>query len=131
MKRKQKKALDDLIWGAIVLFSVWILFKTSNITLAVTTFFFLVLGMIFYNIMRAVLCRRRLKRAGIHQIDKVTGTQFEQYLELLFTQKGYKVKLTNATGGFGADLIRRSPGGKTIVVQAKRYTRGRICSSSL
>ncbi|MFD0051448.1 restriction endonuclease [Actinomycetes bacterium NPDC127524] len=79
--------------------------------------------MIFYNIMRAFLYRRRLKRAGIHQIDKMTGTQFEQYLELLFTQKGYKVSLTKSTGDFGADLILKSTGGKTIIVQAKRYSK--------
>ncbi|OIK04296.1 restriction endonuclease [Bacillus sp. MUM 13] len=123
MNKKQKKALEDLIWGAIVLLSFWIFFKTSNIMLAAGTFFFLILIIIFYRGISSFLYQKHLKRSGIHQIDKMTGTQFEQYLELLFTQKGYKVSLTKSTGDFGADLILKSTGGKTIVVQAKRYSK--------
>lgn len=62
----------------------------------------------------------RLKRSGIQDIDKMDGFQFEHYLKLLFTSYGYNVKMTKASGDYGADLIL-SNNGKTIAVQAKRY----------
>lgn len=56
----------------------------------------------------------------LHDIDKLSGIEFEEFLKSHFTKKGYSVQLTSTTGDFGADLIMKK--GKTvIVVQAKRY----------
>lgn len=65
---------------------------------------------------------RRLKRSNIDQIDKMDGIKFEKYLRVLFKSIGYSVKLTNASGDYGADLIVKDKG-KVIVIQAKRYSK--------
>jgi restriction system protein len=63
-----------------------------------------------------------LKRANMAEVDMMKGVQFEHYLQQLFIMLGYQVKLTRASGDFGADLILIKDYTK-IVVQAKRYTK--------
>ncbi|MGB9344150.1 restriction endonuclease [Trichococcus sp.] len=63
-----------------------------------------------------------LKRANMAEIDMMIGVQFEHYLQQLFLMLGYQVKLTRASGDFGADLILIKDNAK-IAVQAKRYTK--------
>ena len=67
-----------------------------------------------------ILKERKLKRSGILQVDQMKGKEFEDYLRILFLERGYHVQTTPATGDYGADLIL-SKGGRRIVVQAKRY----------
>lgn len=62
----------------------------------------------------------KLKKSGILNVDEMPGREFEEYLRVLFRERGYQVQLTPATGDFGADLIL-SVKNKKIVVQAKRY----------
>ncbi|NUH84787.1 restriction endonuclease [Bacillus firmus] len=50
------------------------------------------------------------------------GIQFEHYLSSLFKSQGYNVKVTKATGDYGADLVLTKESEK-IVVQAKRYSK--------
>lgn len=64
--------------------------------------------------------RMKLERANINQIDKMSGTEFEHYLELFFKKQGWKVKRIGGQGDYGADLILASAD-KKIVVQAKRW----------
>jgi len=66
--------------------------------------------------------RRRLARAGIAEIDRMSGPVFEQYLATLFRSLGYRVERIGGAGDFGADLIVVRDGARTIV-QAKRYAR--------
>jgi restriction system protein len=68
------------------------------------------------------LRRRRLARSGIDDIDRMGGRVFEQYLEVLFERRGYKVERTRFVGDFGGDLVVRKDGAKTVV-QAKRWTK--------
>jgi len=65
---------------------------------------------------------RRLSRSGIHEIDKMDGKTFERYLETLFTRLGYAVERTRYVGDYGADLVVKRDGTKTVV-QAKRSSR--------
>ncbi|WP_234400724.1 restriction endonuclease [Virgibacillus senegalensis] len=62
----------------------------------------------------------RLRKSGILEIDKMNGKTFEEYLHALLKTKGYQVKLTPASGDYGADLVLNNKT-KKIVVQAKRY----------
>jgi len=62
----------------------------------------------------------RLRRAGIADIDRMNGGEFEVYLEILFTRQGYRVEQLPLTGDYGADLIIEK-GGVRTAVQAKRY----------
>lgn len=53
-------------------------------------------------------------------LAKLTGIQFENFLESLFREHGYDVQITSTTGDYGADLLL-SKNGIRIAVQAKRY----------
>ncbi len=68
---------------------------------------------------------RRLKKdafytAKLKKIDKMSGEEFERYLEAQFKRLGYHVSLTERSHDYGADLVLRKRK-KVIVVQAKRY----------
>jgi restriction system protein len=64
----------------------------------------------------------RLSKAGMADLDKLNGEDFERYLEILFKKLGYQVQRTPYQGDYGADLILRR-GNEQISVQAKRYNR--------
>ena len=57
----------------------------------------------------------------IEAIDKMSGKEFEKYLQSLFIKFGYDCKLTSETGDFGVDLIISKEYRETII-QAKRYS---------
>lgn len=61
------------------------------------------------------------REVNILDIDSFAGLQFEAFLETLFTKMGYHSIKTKASGDQGADLVLEKAG-KTLVVQAKRYT---------
>lgn len=65
----------------------------------------------------------RFSKAGIHEIDKMSGEQFEDRLCILFRNLGYSVDhYSQAHRGneYGVDIIIEKDGAKTVV-QAKRY----------
>lgn len=62
----------------------------------------------------------KLERANINEIDKMSGSNFERYLELFFKKQGWQVKRTGGQGDYGADLILTSAN-KKVVVQTKRW----------
>ncbi|MDN3450077.1 restriction endonuclease [Planococcus sp. APC 3906] len=64
--------------------------------------------------------RKILLNSDIFEIDIMSGREFEHYLRYLFINAGYRVKLTPASGDFGADLILETET-QRIAVQAKRY----------
>lgn len=58
--------------------------------------------------------------ATLHSIDAMDGTQFEEFLSVLFAHLGYRVQHVGRSHDFGADLVLTSRR-QRIVVQAKRY----------
>jgi len=76
----------------------------------------LALGKIIYRLYEM----KRLARSGVNEIDKMDGKTFEKYLEVLFNKLGYKVERTRYIGDYGADLVVKKEGIKTVI-QAKRY----------
>lgn len=66
--------------------------------------------------------RHRFRRSGIGDVDRMSGQEFEQFLEHFFQQQGYQVYRTPYQGDYGADLILRSREEK-IVAQAKRHAK--------
>lgn len=66
--------------------------------------------------------QRRLRRAGLPEIDHMSGLEFEKKLQVLFRQLGYRVERTPYVGDYGADLIL-SRGDERVLVQAKRWTK--------
>lgn len=59
-------------------------------------------------------------KAGLPEIDHMTGRQFEEWLATFFKGRGYDVTLTPEQGDYGADLVLRKGSVKTVV-QAKRW----------
>ncbi|MFI3325988.1 MAG: restriction endonuclease [Clostridia bacterium] len=64
--------------------------------------------------------RKKYLNSKIHEIDKMTGLEFEELLSEFFKSQGYKVSLTKQSNDYGADLILQKNKSK-IIVQAKRY----------
>ena len=64
---------------------------------------------------------RMFHGATLNSIDAMDGTQFEEFLAVLFVHLGYRVQHVGMSHDFGADLVLTSPR-KRIVVQAKRYS---------
>lgn len=62
----------------------------------------------------------RYRKAGLHEIDAMTGRDFELRLRRLFKNLGYKVELKPGYKDHGADLILTTPRGVRIAVQAKK-----------
>lgn len=66
---------------------------------------------------------RRLARAGIFEIDGMSGVAFEQRLAVLFRRLGYRTEIVGSSGGdYGGDLIVAKDRTKTVV-QAKCWKR--------
>ncbi len=54
--------------------------------------------------------------------DHMTGAEFERYVARLMRASGYRgVTVSGGSGDMGADVIGRSPCGRRVVVQCKRY----------
>lgn len=66
--------------------------------------------------------RGRYLNMSMKKIDRLSGEAFEEYLYVQFKRLGYRVRFTEASHDYGADLILRKRG-KRIAVQAKRYDR--------
>jgi HJR/Mrr/RecB family endonuclease len=65
----------------------------------------------------------KLTKAGILDIDKMTGEEFEERLRILFTNLGYKAERTvhgSTKADYGVDLVVEINGTKSAV-QAKCY----------
>lgn len=95
------------------------LFAANTFLLALLVFGLglLILGVIAYGKHRYV---KRLRNSGIFEVDKMTGWEFEKFLEGLFLRQGYKVTHVGSSGGdFGGDLVLEKDGERTLV-QAKR-----------
>ncbi len=82
----------------------------------------LIIGCVVYYIFarKAHLLLEATKRLQIDDVDKMSGTDFEQYIGTLFENDGYKVTPTSITGDFGVDLVIEKAGVRTAV-QCKRY----------
>ncbi|MBP7967215.1 restriction endonuclease [Candidatus Woesebacteria bacterium] len=62
-----------------------------------------------------------LAKAGMPEIDRMTGDEFEQRLGILFEKFGYTVEYVGShRGDFGADLVIEKARMRTVV-QAKRH----------
>lgn len=77
------------------------------------------LGITYFSV-QGMKAAEKIRRSGIEEIDTMDGFQFEYYLVELFKQEGYSAIRTSDSGDFGADVILKKDGKKTVV-QAKRY----------
>ncbi len=68
-------------------------------------------------------------RDFIHNLDSLTGYEFEEFLRVLFDKMGFTTETTKLSGDQGADLIIKRFG-RTTAVQAKRYT-GKVSNKAI
>lgn len=68
--------------------------------------------------------RRDLKyaKSGLRAIDRMSGTEFEEFVAAQLRVAGYGVTPTASTGDYGVDLIAKK-GGVRMAVQCKRLTK--------
>lgn len=68
--------------------------------------------------------RRDLKyaRSGLRAIDRMSGTEFEEFVAAQLRVAGYSVTPTGGTGDYGVDLIARKDGVR-MAVQCKRLAK--------
>lgn len=119
-RRKNDESLEQLIGFIVVILAVLIYYKQYD-TLKTYAPIFLVLAAIFIiYIIVLVKRKKKLRSSGIHDIDQMTGKQFEEYLSELFKMMGYNSRVTQQAGDYGADLVL-SKDNRRIVIQAKRY----------
>ena len=65
--------------------------------------------------------KKKYLKSSLCKIDKMSGEEFELYLQAHFQKKGYYAKHVGQTGDYGADLILYGKRRRKTVVQAKRY----------
>ncbi|WP_254624347.1 restriction endonuclease [Cytobacillus firmus] len=120
--KKQSKKESELIFSSILVLGLIMYYFTGDlITIGITIF----VGVSIWFLLTFLKEKKKemdLKQSGIYDIDKMDGIQFEHYLSSLFKSQGYNVKVTKATGDYGADLVLTKESEK-IVVQAKRYSK--------
>ena len=97
---------------------IWSIVLANPLLIGFLAFFFI--SSLLLGLIKKTMRHNKLKKSGILNVDEMTGRQFEEYLRVLFRERGYQVQLTPATGDYGADLILSAKDQK-IVVQAKRY----------
>jgi restriction system protein len=82
----------------------------------------LIVGIIVFSLAKLIPYYakvRRVRNSNIHNVDSMTGDQFEEFLVIFFKQLGYPAKKTKRTRDHGADVLLEV-NGQRVVVQAKR-----------
>src|SRR5207247_1340037 len=64
---------------------------------------------------------RRFRAIRIANIDSMTGVEFESYLKMLLSSRGYSVSMMGGSSDLGVDLIA-SRGAERVAIQVKRYS---------
>jgi len=119
--------MENFIKGFFILMFIGIIVENINFIINVlfTIIFLIMLIYICISFYKKMKKKRKIKRiinSGIDKIDKMTGIEFEKFLEHFMQKLGYKIiKRTNKTGDFGADLIIKDNTDMKIAVQAKRH----------
>lgn len=122
-KQKKKKRKKIRLFPLLVLIVIGSIgyYVFHTIKGAVLTILLYYCLKISFKIWRKYRQYARLRKAGIKEIDEMTGEEFEQFLGHLFKKRGFKVTYTAASGDYGADLLLKDRD-ELIAVQAKRYS---------
>lgn len=94
-----------------------------------TTFFGLVLvlallggvGFYLFLLRKQRTKQKALRALELSHIDEMSGVAFEKYVAALLRYRGYKTRMTPASGDYGVDIIATKNRVKTAV-QVKRYS---------
>lgn len=113
-------------WRAAVLLSciagAVVLVETDNLSAAVSVGVAVFCGWAGLPLWAKALRHGAYLSSGMHEIDAMTGLDFENYVAARLRAAGYRVALTEVTGDFGVDLIAWRAG-ERIAIQCKRHGR--------
>lgn len=121
-KSKQRKLKVLLVACIISIVGLLVMIMSKNVILMVLCM--LVVPLIYfltYFLNAPQVHNSQLLASGMDKIDRMSGEEFEEYLAAYFESQGYKVKLTRASGDYGADIIVERNGFR-MAIQAKRYS---------
>ena len=59
-------------------------------------------------------------------LNSLDGFEFEELCARIYRQLGYRVENIQSTGDEGRDLVLNPPGGETIVVECKHWSKGTV-----
>ncbi len=117
--KKKKIRLVPFLFVILVGYLGWRSMRSvEGIVLAILLYYILLWS---FKIWRKTRHSAKLRKAGMKEIDQMTGEEFEQFLGELFKRRGFKITYTSTSGDYGADLIL-GDGDEKIAVQAKRYS---------
>lgn len=117
-----KKRLNKSQKLKIVLFIIYCLFVIYSFFINLNKLVSILMFILFSGIYVLYKKRREnnLKNSTIKKIDNMSGEEFEEFLQVVFKNMHYKTMLTPITGDYGADLLVKKNGVKTVI-QAKRW----------
>jgi hypothetical protein len=123
MSRKRQESASGcaplLILGIPILLVNWI---ASAANIPAPVIWTIVAALIVWAIWaRFSVEHKKIRALQIANIDSMTGTEFELYLEKVLQNRGYHVSITGASGDLGVDLIA-SKGQDRIAIQVKRHS---------
>ena len=118
-KKRKDEALGVLafILALPVLFANWLL-DHAGIPPAVTYSLLIALAVVV-GVALFIRRNRKFRAIQIANIDSMGGVDFERYLQKLLTSRGYSVRMTQASGDLGVDLVA-SRNGEATAIQVKR-----------
>lgn len=120
-RRRRKISLEEGIVFLIVAFVLaTVSEKMRSLIISAWYVYAIMLAVIIGTLGIRVYHLRRLSKAGIKEIDAMSGTDFERFLAGFFSKLGYHVEHTGHIADLGVDLILKKDG-KRIALQAKRY----------
>lgn len=124
MAKRSKYTSKKIKWLPLVLIAIvgyfgWTNFQTAEGVIGAIVLYLLLV--VTFKIWRRTRQGARLRKAGIREIDEMSGEDFEHFLGELFKRRGFKITYTATSGDYGADLILHD-GDEKIAVQAKRYS---------
>ncbi len=116
-KRRSPIPQALIIASAVALF---VYYKTSNLTYGYCSFILVISAQIIFAVARKFSSRARLLSASEATIYNMDGVEFENCCIEHFRKLGYQASPTATSGDYGADIVLKKGGIKTVV-QCKRY----------
>ena len=135
-KKKRSSSFAETIISLVIL-SVFFIWSSggihSQLSKGILIFDIFVVAIFIFSLikkkMKEKMRRKKYLTSSLYKIDRMSGEEFETYLEAHFRNLGYKVMLTQKSNDYGADLILEKSG-ERVAVQAKRYN-GKVGNAAI
>lgn len=127
-RRKRRNSIVDIILPLILINAFAFVAKFKMHLPLPNQLLMLLVGLLFLAFVTALLSMKPNRRTFNHQpkleeMDRLSGEDFEDALLYTLKRKGWRVKTTPKTGDYGADLVGHDQHGRSVVIQAKRWSK--------